>query len=147
MEGTIELPGGRTVGFATYGSEGGVRVIWCHGGPGCRLDSGHLDVEATGADLLLVGIDRPGYGKSTPFPGRTLSDWVPDALAVADELGIDKFIAIGVSTGGAYALALAALLPDRVLAAVACCSMTDMRFEEGQSHHERPSLPCCLGCT
>lgn len=138
MDGTIELPDGRTVGFATYGSPDGVPVIWCHGGPGSRLDPVHLDVEATGADLLLVGIDRPGYGKSTPLPGRTIAGWVPDALAVAGELGKDKFLAMGVSTGGAYALALAALVPDRVLGVVACCSMTDMRWQEARSTMSRP---------
>jgi pimeloyl-ACP methyl ester carboxylesterase len=52
---------------------------------------------------------------------------VPEALAVADHLGIDRFVTVGVSTGGAFALALAALAPDRVLAVVACCSVTDMR--------------------
>ncbi len=133
MDGTIEVPDGRTVGFATYGSPHGVPVIWCHGGPGSRLDPVHWDVEAAEANLLVVGIDRPGYGVSTPLPGRSIAGWVPDALAVADELDIDKFVAIGVSTGGAYALALAALVPDRVLGVVACCSMTDMRCEEARA--------------
>lgn len=138
MDGTIELQDGRTVGFATYGSPDGVPVIWCHGGPGSRLDPIHWDVEATGADLLLVGIDRPGYGKSTALPGRTIAGWAVDALAVADELGIDKFVAIGVSTGGAYALALAAHVPKRVLGVVVCCSMTDMRCEEAKATMSHP---------
>ena len=47
-------------------------------------------------------------------PGRSIADWVPDGLAVADHLGIQRFVAVGVSTGGAYALALAANAPERV---------------------------------
>ena len=102
------------------------------------MEPAHLAAEAAEAGLLLIGIDRPGYGMSTPHPGRTIAGWVPDALAVADELGITKFVAVGESTGGAYALALAALLPDRVLGVVACCSMTDMRWQEARCTMSRP---------
>jgi len=137
VESTIKLAGGRTVGFATYGCPQGTPAIWCHGGPGSRKDPVHRDTEAAKADLLLIGIDRPGYGISTPLPNRTIADWIPDALAVADELGVDKFLTVGESTGGAYALALAALVPDRVLGVVACCSMTDMRYEEARSTMSR----------
>ena len=62
--------------------------------------------------LRLVGIDRPGYGASTAQPGRTIADWVPDALAVADQLGIDRFVTVGISTGGAYALGLEAAMTE-----------------------------------
>ena len=138
MERTIHLGDGRTVGFATFGDPDGTPVIWCHGGPGSRLDPLHRDAEAAMAGLLLVGVDRPGYGLSTPLPGRTIADWVPDAVAVADELKAGQFIAIGESTGGAYALALAALVPDRALGVVACCSLTDMRYEAARKMMSRP---------
>ena len=138
MDGTIEVTDGRTVGFATYGRTDGIPVIWCHGGPGSRLDPVHRNVEAAGAGLLLIGIDRPGYGMSTPLPGRTIADWIPDAMAVADELGVDQFVAVGESTGGAYALAIAALVPDRLLGVVACCSLTDMRCAEARATMSHP---------
>jgi pimeloyl-ACP methyl ester carboxylesterase len=77
-----------------------------------------------------VGIDRPGYGRSSPLPGRTISGWVGDALSVADQLRLEGFLTVGESTGGAYALALAALAPDRVIGAVVCAGMTDMRCPE-----------------
>ncbi len=93
----------------------------------------------------MIGIDRPGYGLSTPLPGRSIADWVPDGIAVADHLGIDRFVAVGVSTGGAYALALAALHPDRVLGVLACCALTDMQWEEGRDLDPRPRDPRHLG--
>jgi pimeloyl-ACP methyl ester carboxylesterase len=138
VDSTLKLADGRTVGFATYGNPQGTPVIWCHGGPGSRKDPVHRDAEAAAADLLLIGIDRPGYGESTPLPGRTIADWIPDALAVVDGLGVDQFLTVGESTGGAYALALAALVPDRVLGVVACCAMTDMRHEPSRSTMSRP---------
>jgi pimeloyl-ACP methyl ester carboxylesterase len=135
---TIRLASGRTVGFADHGSPGDTAVIWCHGGPGSRLDPAYVAPSAVDAGLRIVGIDRPGYGLSTPEPGRTIGGWVPDALAVADHLGIDQFVTVGISTGGAFALAVAALAPERVLGVVPCCSMTDMRYQPARATVSRP---------
>lgn len=132
MDGAIELADGRMIGYATYGHSRGTPVIWCHRGQANR------DAEAERAGLLLTGVDRPGYGVSTPLPGRTIADWIPHAVAVADELGVDRFVAIGESTGGAYSLALASLVPDPLLGVVACCAMTDMRCTEARSTMSRP---------
>ncbi len=108
----LPLPDGRTVGYADYGSPEHTAVLWCHGGPGSRLEPQALAANASKAGLRLIGIDRPGYGRSTPQPGRTIGSWTPQALAVADRLGIERFAVVGVSTGGAYALALAANAPQ-----------------------------------
>jgi pimeloyl-ACP methyl ester carboxylesterase len=137
---TIRLASGRMVGFADYGIPGATAVLWCHGGPGSRLEPAYLRREATEAGLRIIGIDRPGYGLSAPQPARTIAGWVPEALAVADHLGIGQFAAVGISTGGAYALALAALAAERVLGVVACCSMTDMRWPDGRATMSRPHV-------
>ncbi len=138
LDQSIRLASGRTVGFADHGHPEHVPVLWCHGGPGSRLDPAFVAPSAADAGLRLVGIDRPGYGLSTPQPGRTISDWVPQALAVADHLGIDRFVTVGVSTGGAYALAVAALAPERVVGVVACCAMTDMRYQPARATMSQP---------
>ena len=88
-----------------------------------------MPIPAARAGIRLIGIDRPGYGRSTPQPGRSIGGWVPDALAVLDHLRIDRFFVIGASTGGAYALALASV-SSRVIGAVACCAISDMRWAE-----------------
>ena len=130
QEGTIARDG-RIIGFADHGPADQVPVVWCHGGPGSRLEPSLLFESASRAGMRLIGIDRPGYGRSTPQPGRTIGGWVPDAIAVLDHLGIDRFMAVGLSTGGAYALALASQSP-RVDAAVACCALTDMSWPAGK---------------
>jgi pimeloyl-ACP methyl ester carboxylesterase len=131
-EGTITVEDGRTVGFADFGTPDQIPVLWCHGGPSSRLEPEPFAASARERGLRLVGIDRPGYGWSTPRPGRTIGGWVPDAIAVLDHLAIDRFVAVGVSTGGAYALALAAS-SNRAVAAVACCAVTDMGWTEGKA--------------
>jgi pimeloyl-ACP methyl ester carboxylesterase len=131
-EGSISVADGRTVTFADFGDpaqDDAVPVLWCHGGPGSRLAPAYVAAVGREAGLRFIGIDRPGYGGSTVHPGRSIADWVPDAIEVVAHLGIDRFATTGDSTGGAYALAVAALAADRVLAAVPTCAMTDMRFE------------------
>ena len=129
----LTLRDGRTVGYTDFGRAGQTPVLWCHGGPGSRLEALSLAPAASDAGLRIIGIDRPGYGKASLKPGRSIADWVPDGLAVADHLGIQRFIAVGVSTGGAYSLALAANAPARAIGVVACCALTDMRWAEGKA--------------
>src|SRR5262245_5951369 len=130
--GTITTTDGRTVGFADYGTRDQTAVLWCHGGPGNRLEPSLVADSASRAGLRLIGIDRPGYGRSTPQPGRTIGGWVAEAIAVVDHLGIDRFAVVGMSTGGAYALALAAHT-SRAIAAMACGAVSDMRWLEGKA--------------
>ncbi len=138
METVLRTADGRSIGAAEFGDPDGTAVLWSHGGPGSRLEPAWLDAAAAEAKLRIVGVDRPGYGLSTPRPERTIASVVADMLDVADQLSIDRFATVGVSTGGAYALALAALAPDRVLGVVACCSMTDMSWAPGRATMSPP---------
>jgi pimeloyl-ACP methyl ester carboxylesterase len=137
-EDVVELGTGRSVCFADYGPPTGSPVLWCHSGPGCRLSGGYVAPSAAEHGFRVIGVDRPGYGRSPAQRGRTIADWVSDGLAVLDHLGVDRFVAVGTSTGGAYALAVAALAPDRVDAVVACCAVTDMRFTPARDTMSRP---------
>jgi pimeloyl-ACP methyl ester carboxylesterase len=57
-----------------------------------------------------------------------MTDWPPDAAALADSLGLDQFLVAGHSSGGPYAVASAALLPERVSAAIILAGVTDMSW-------------------
>jgi pimeloyl-ACP methyl ester carboxylesterase len=140
MDLTVRSSGGRVIGAADYGPPAATAVLWCHGGPGSRFEPRWLQHEAAEAGLRIVAIDRPGYGLSSPRPGRTIADVVPDLLQVADHLGIEEFLSVGVSTGGAYALAVAALAPHRVLGVVACCAVTDMRWGPARATMHTPHV-------
>ena len=129
----------REIGVRDFAG-GGEPVLWCHGAPGSRLEPAWLREEAVTAGLRLIGVDRPGYGLSTPQPDRTIVDGVADLLLVADHLGIDRFRMVGVSTGGAYALATAAVAPGRVSGVVACCAVTDMSFGPARSTMHKPQV-------
>jgi pimeloyl-ACP methyl ester carboxylesterase len=66
-----------------------------------------------GSRCRIVTYARPGYGKSTPRPGRTVADAASDTATILDALGIESFVTVGWSGGSPHALACAALLPDR----------------------------------
>ena len=70
---------------------------------------------------------RPGYAGSERCEGRAVADCVADVAAVADALGVERFYTAGRSGGGPHALATAALLPGRVMAAatIAGCAPSD----------------------
>lgn len=137
---TIRTSAGRQVGACDLGGAGGTAVLWSHGGPGSRLEPVWLRDEAGAAGLRIIGVDRPGYGLSDPQPGRTIADGAADLLAVADHLGLGRFLTVGVSTGGAYALAAAAIAPDRVRGVVACCGVTDMAHGPARATMHGPQV-------
>jgi len=70
---------------------------------------------------------RPGYAGSERCEGRSVADCAADVAAVADALGVERFYTAGRSGGGPHALATAALLPERVIAAatIAGCAPRD----------------------
>ena len=79
--------------------------------------------------LRLIGYDRPGYGGSTPHPGRSVADCAADVRAICAELGIDRLAMWGISGGGPHVLACAALLPDLVTAAASLASLAPIGAE------------------
>jgi pimeloyl-ACP methyl ester carboxylesterase len=101
----------RRLGVHEWGDPGGAPLLFLHGMPGSRLLQTTVDANDR---LSVVTYDRPGYGLSTPTPGRTVAAVADDIAAVADALGWQRFAVAGVSAGGPHALAAAALLPDRV---------------------------------
>jgi DNA-binding winged helix-turn-helix (wHTH) protein/pimeloyl-ACP methyl ester carboxylesterase len=63
----------------------------------------------------LVRYDERGCGLSDHEPcDQSLDAWVQDLETVVDDLGLERFPLLGVSQGGAAAIAYAARHPDRV---------------------------------
>lgn len=112
----LRLPDGRALGAAIIGKPGGYPIFHFHGSGSSRLEVSLMAPMAEQHGLLLVGLDRPGYGLSDLKPGARLLDWPANVLEVADQLGIGSFAVAGISAGGAYALACAYQIPSRLTA-------------------------------
>ena len=111
----VTLADGRTAQFWFGGADDGPVVLFFHGCPDTRwaARTGEAAARTTGVRLLCV--NRPGYGRSGVAPS-THASVAADALTVADSLGIDDLAVLGMSVGGRYAIACAALHPERVTA-------------------------------
>jgi pimeloyl-ACP methyl ester carboxylesterase len=97
-------------------------VLWHGGTPNTGAPPEPLFEVARTLGIRWIGYDRPGYGGSSPHRGATVASAAADASRVADHLGVRRFAVFGSSGGGPRALACAALLRDRVLAAVTISS-------------------------
>jgi len=115
--------GGHTIGYAEYGADGGPVVMALHGTPACGLGYAILAPAAELAGVRVIAPDRPGVRHSERRPDATVADHARDLGRLADVLGLDRFGVIGWSGGGPYALAAAALLPDRLTGTLVVASM------------------------
>jgi pimeloyl-ACP methyl ester carboxylesterase len=105
---------GRTLAYAEWGDTDGFPVFLLHGTPGSRLLREPDESRYGKVGARVITYDRPGYGGSDRRRGRQVVDCVEDLLAIADELGFDRFAVVGVSGGGPHSLAVAACVPERV---------------------------------
>jgi len=86
----------------------------------------------------FIRYDERGCGLSdwsaTDF---SFDDWVSDLDSVVEALGLDRFPLLGVSQGGAVAVAYAARNPDRVSKLVLCSAYARGRGARAVSEEER----------
>jgi pimeloyl-ACP methyl ester carboxylesterase len=102
----------------TVGS--GERVVLClHGWFGSSTGWGFLPELVDGETYTWVFPDYRGYGERRGEPGEhTLDEIAADTLALADDLGADRFALLGHSMGGTAAARVLVEAPERVSALV-----------------------------
>ncbi len=108
---------GRRLEVLVTGPPDGLPMLFHHGTPGGVAVYQPMLTAAAERGLRVLLYGRPGYGGSTPQPGRRVADAAADVTAILDDLGAGQFVTVGWSGGGPHALACARLLADRCLAA------------------------------
>ena len=119
---TVHTRDGRMLAVEDCGDPASRPVLVHMGTPNSRHLYGRNVRDAAERGLRLIGYDRPGYGESSPHPGRTVADCAGDVRTICAELGIDRLAMWGISGGGPHVLACAALLPDLVTAVASLAS-------------------------
>jgi pimeloyl-ACP methyl ester carboxylesterase len=69
----------------------GLAVVWHHGTPNIGAPPQPQFAASERLGIHWVSYDRPGYGGSSPNPGRSVATAAFDVAAVADAVGIDRF--------------------------------------------------------
>jgi pimeloyl-ACP methyl ester carboxylesterase len=129
MDRALQIIGidGRRIDVELSGPEGGRPLIFHTGTPMAGTVFAPLVQAGAERGLRHIAYSRPGYGSSDRHAGRTVADCVADVSAIVDELGIERFFTVGWSGGGPHALACAALLPERTIAAATLAGVAPRR--------------------
>ena len=146
---SIELPGrGTTFVSEIPGPEGAPTLFLLHGLACTAYLNWYPALPALTGKYRVVMMDLRGHGRGISFGRRLrLKDCADDAVAVADVLGIDKFIPVGYSMGGPVAQLIWQRHPERVDGLVLCATARNFRG----SPYERlffmmlPSIVLALG--
>jgi len=145
----ITLRDGRTLHVYDKGDPDGNVVVEHHGTPGAGLGYPPDLERARERGLRSIRYDRAGYGGSTPNPGRSVVDVVPDIEDVLDALGVERYVTLGGSGGCPHSFACGAL-SERCLAAGAIAAPTPYPAEgldwlDGQGEQNRAEWAAALG--
>jgi pimeloyl-ACP methyl ester carboxylesterase/DNA-binding CsgD family transcriptional regulator len=102
-------------------------------------------LEQLGRSHTLVRYDERGCGLSDwEVEDLSLEAWVSDLEAVVDAAGLDRFALLGISQGGAIALAYAVRRPERVTHLVLYGAYARGRLKRDPSSHAREEAEMML---
>ena len=138
IEHRVTLPDGRILAAAEWGDPNGMPFLTIHGTPGGRIRWWKDPTSTARYGLRRITFDRPGYGESSRHPGGASLTRSRTSSTTRRRSG---------STGSRRrrlgrrpaALALAALLPDRVVRCVANVSVAPFDAEglDWMAGHDR----------
>jgi pimeloyl-ACP methyl ester carboxylesterase len=132
---TVRTPDGRDLEVLDAGPADGLPLVFHFGTPQGAVPHPLLERAAAERGIRVISYSRPGYGASSPQPlalsTATVADDARDTARILDELGVDQFLTMGWSGGGPRALACAAVLPERCLAAACCVGIAPAAEFEG----------------
>ena len=113
----------------TAGAEGATAVFLLHGLGATAALNWPGAATALSPGFRVLEVDHRGHGRGIRSARRfRLEDCADDLVALADVVGVERFVAAGYSMGGPIALLAARRHPDRVAGLVLCA--TSARFTD-----------------
>jgi len=131
----------------------GEALVWGHGLTASIVSEDLLDIfewVKLSEEAKLVRYDARGHGKTEPSFSPSDYHWrnlANDMLSVANELGIDRFIAGGQSMGCATTIYTGILAPNRIKSMILMNPPTawETRAEQGQLYNKLAKIGGLLG--
>ncbi len=124
--------------FARTAGEGEPAVLFFHGASfhsGTWEDNGTL-ARVAAAGMRAVSVDLPGYGRT---PAAEVEP-VAFVRALADALGLERFVLLAASMSGRYVLPYVASRPERLVGWVAVAPVGIDRYLEALRDNPIPAL-------
>lgn len=121
---TVLLPNGKSSAYRDFPGPPGAETVLLLHGIGMTADLNWAgSFAALRRQFRVVAPDLRGHGRNgSPAPDFRLEDCADDVVALADALGIERFIATGYSMGGLVAQLLWRRHPERTSRLVLCAS-------------------------
>jgi pimeloyl-ACP methyl ester carboxylesterase len=113
MGNVLSYKGGNLLSYAEYGNRDGLPVLVQHGMIASIRDD-HLFGRLIGAGTRLISVARPGYGGSSPYEMRDISEWGDIVALLVAELNLSHLDVLGISSGAPYSYAIGFKLPGKV---------------------------------
>ena len=111
---SLVRPDGCRIHYELFGDPGSP-VLTLLEGIGADIAGWRRSISTLASELRIVAIDHRGNGASDEPPGPcTMTTFVEDALAVLDELSVERAHVYGQSFGGMVAQEMSLTYPDRV---------------------------------
>ncbi|MBV8983879.1 MAG: alpha/beta fold hydrolase, partial [Acidimicrobiia bacterium] len=130
----VDLPGRGTTFVRDTGARVGAPTLVLLHGLGATGDLNWFpSFDALSRRFRVISIDHRGHGQGIRVGARfRLADCADDAAAVADVLGVERFIAVGYSMGGPIAQLTWYRHRDRVAGLVLCATSRNFRGGPGE---------------
>ncbi|MCY3861090.1 MAG: alpha/beta hydrolase [bacterium] len=124
----IDLPGrGQVFVRRAEGPPGSPTVMLLHGWTVTADLNWYPAFQPISQRASVVAYDHRGHGDGLSTRRFRFDDCASDVLAVADAVGIDRFVCVGYSMGGAIAQLAARSAPDRITGLVLGATSTSFR--------------------
>ena len=105
MSTSLKLPDGRCIEYIDNGVSSKSALILHHGTPTSMTVWGTWLAAAAEEGIRAIAFTRPGYASSDRKVGRSIIDANEDLVEILNQLAVEKFVSVGWSGGGPYALA------------------------------------------
>ncbi|HEX2163442.1 MAG TPA: alpha/beta hydrolase, partial [Thermoanaerobaculia bacterium] len=104
----LDVPGPAGTLHVEDGGSGGLPVVFVHG-LGGRAAQWEEQLARLRPSRRALALDLRGHGASAPAAGAAyaIADFAADVVAVADELGLERFVLAGHSLGASVAIEVA----------------------------------------
>lgn len=116
----LDVSHGHRLHIEESGANGGIPVLFLHGGPGGGLGQNYLS-HFTDSSFRVIAFDQRGCGKSQPYgtlENNTTSLLIDDIEAIREYFNIDRWLVFGGSWGATLALCYAIEHSERIASLV-----------------------------
>jgi len=131
--------GGLHLSYAEYGDKKGYPILIQHGLI-ASIDDHDLFDRLIRSNFRLICIARPGYGDSSPYAMRDFAEWGEIVSVLVDELRLDQFDVLGMSSGAPYSYSIGYKFPDKVRNIFIFSGIPALYYEVVLSHWQYPPI-------